>query len=179
MALPPRGDPRRPLHLAIRSTRVLAILFLLFGTCAFIPMLMQGGMPRRGGLFLGVSDLLFYIGPGAAYLVFSLFLRQRQFWAVVAALVLASIQLILTLFFAGALLIATLRQPNSSISLIAGGMVALVILALGQLIYHLALSFEAIKYGSVEQQHGFEPLMVQPVDLPAPPGDSKGPPTIR
>jgi hypothetical protein len=47
-----------------------------------------------------------------------------------------------------------------------------ILLALAQLIYHLALSFDAIKYAPVEEQHGFEPLMAQPVEPPkAPEGE--------
>ena len=33
MALPPRGDPRRPLHLAVRSMWVLGVMLVLLGLC--------------------------------------------------------------------------------------------------------------------------------------------------
>jgi hypothetical protein len=172
MAVPPRGDPRRPLHLAIRSTRVLAIIFLLFGTCASIPLLITGGMARRGGMFLNAGILFLYVGPGAVYLVTAIYLKRRQFWAVVVGLVMASIQSLFVLLAIAGILITMVRQPGSSIVLIPMGVLIFIILALAQLIYHLALSFDAIKYAPVEEQHGFEPLMAQPVEPPkAPEGE--------
>jgi len=175
MALPPKGDPRRPLHLAVRSTRMLAIIFLLFGSCAFVPFLIRGAMPVNARVFLELGNVILYFGPGAVYLVTSIYLMRRRFWAVVVAIVLASIQLLLVLIGIISLLIVMMRQPIpqpvSSFALIPAGILLLIILALVQLIYHLALSFEAIKYIPVEEQHGFEPLMAQPVE---PPHGAKG-----
>ena len=48
-----------------------------------------------------------------------------------------------------------------------------IILALAQLIYHLALSFEAIKYAPPEEHHGFEPLMGLPIESPPMPGENE------
>jgi hypothetical protein len=93
MALPPRGDPRRPLHQAIRTTRFLGIGWVLVGACAVIPLLAGMGLdpgipaPARVVLF----RWLYYLVPGTLFLVFSMFMRRRRFWAVLGALVLASL----------------------------------------------------------------------------------------
>jgi hypothetical protein len=167
MSLPPKGDPRRPLHLAIRSTRILAIIFLFVGGCLCTAILVHGRRSSTTSL-PAVALLLFYFGSGVAYLMFSIYLKRRQFWAVLGSLILASIQLLFTIVAAVSLTIITLtKSPNmfnfSIISLNLLGIVS-VILALAQLIYHLALSFEAIKHVPVEEQRGFEPLMIQPIN---------------
>jgi hypothetical protein len=175
MALPPKGDPRRPLHLAIRSTRLLAIIFLLFGSCVFIPFLI--GRTARGIAPFAVASALIYTGPGAAYLVFSIYMKRRKFWAVVCATVLASIQLLLTLIggIFGIIAVWHGPLPLDATELIPMAILAFVILALSQLIYHLALSFEAIKHVPPdEQQRGFEPLMAQPIDVPTRMDESDG-----
>jgi len=172
MAVPPRGDPRRPLHLAIRSTRMLAIIFLLIGTLVSFLLLMQGGVPRRGGMLFTGAFLFFYVGPGAVYLVTAIYLKRRQFWAVVVGLVLASVQSLFVLFAIAGIFITVVRQSGASIAIFPVAVLIFILLALAQLIYHLALSFDAIKYAPVEEQHGFEPLMAQPVEPPkAPEGE--------
>lgn len=85
MALPPKGDPRRPLYLAIRSTRMLAIFFLLFGIFGAAALFIPRGMSSRAQTLITILTLMAYIGPGAAYLVFSIYLKQLRFWAVVGA----------------------------------------------------------------------------------------------
>jgi hypothetical protein len=183
MALPPKGDPRRPLHLAIRSTRVLAILFLALGLCGMIPFLIGAinvggrGMPVT---FMAMSVLLFYFGPGVAYLILSIYLGHRRYWAIVASIVLASIQVLFCLI--GIMSMAWFILPTSSGPeiYIPVGLIILVILALAQLIYHLALSFESIKYAPVEQQRGFEPIPMATALSPPPPIDpNQLPPTCH
>jgi drug/metabolite transporter (DMT)-like permease len=96
MALPPKDDPRRPLHLAIRSTRLLGVVLLVFGTCAFGPYMMAiSRATRRGGptgmppAWTVLMVALIYFVPGAGFLILSIFLGRRQKWAVVSALVLS------------------------------------------------------------------------------------------
>jgi len=167
MALPPRGDPRRPLHLAIRSTRLLAIIFLFLGGCLCAAVLANG---RRSSIISlpAMAMLLFYFGPGVAYLIFTIYLKRRQFWAVLSSLILASIQLLFALVVAITLLIVSMIKSAHNVNFVIAPLLLLgiVILALAQLIYHLALSFEAIKHVPVEEQRGFEPLMVQPIAPP-------------
>jgi len=171
MPLPRKGDPRRPLHLAVRSTRLLAIIFLFFGSLAVAPMLTRGGLARGPDLLVSLSIFLVYIAPGVAYLIFSIFLKRRQLWAVWADLILASIHLLITLIGAVTLIIVSLNTMNRIIALAPAAILGLIILALAQLIYHLALSFEAIKHVPPEESRGFEPLMVEPITPPtSPPG---------
>ena len=114
---------------------------------------------------------------GVAYVLFSIYLKRRQFWAVLGSLILASIQLLFTAIAAVSLKIITLTKSANTlnfatISLNLLGSVS-VILMLAQLIYHLALSFEAIKHVPVEEQRGFEPLMIQPINNPDIPPSSE------
>jgi hypothetical protein len=70
MSLPPKGDPRRPLHLAIRSIRSLACLFFFIGAVASIATAAMG--PGRFRFFSIFYQPLF----------FSLFCPRRftSFW---------------------------------------------------------------------------------------------------
>jgi hypothetical protein len=63
MALPPKGDPRRPLVLGVRSTRLFGIIFLLFGLCSSLPMLL---MPRS---FIGMRGA----GGGVSLIVLAIY----------------------------------------------------------------------------------------------------------
>jgi hypothetical protein len=170
MPLPPKGDPRRPLYLAIRSTRVLAAIFLLFGSFAVFPLVVGGVMLGGLSAIATASFFVFYMGPGVVYLLCSIYLKRRQFWAVLVSLVLASIQLLLALTGMVFLFVALnqmSRIGNFTFLLWAIIPIALIILALAQLIYHLILSFEAIKYIPIEEQRGFEPILPSsPSQLP-------------
>jgi len=165
MPLPPKGNPRRPLHLAIRSTRLLGIVFLCFGMLVMLPSLM---FLRRGGagmsiMLFSLISAMFYLGPGVLYLICSIFLKQRKFWAIVVGLVLASLHLVFLFAGSFAYVAVLLSQEFSPWMIAPAVMIIAFILALAQLIYHLAKSFEAIKYPP-DEQRGFEPLMVQPIE---------------
>ncbi len=167
MALPPKGDPRRPLYLAIRSTRMLAIFFLLFGIFGAAALFIPRGMSSRAQTLITILTLMAYIGPGAAYLVFSIYLKQLRFWAVVGALVLASLQLAMGAIITIVIVIAAVSRPLNQFILMSLAIMALVGVAIAQLIYHLAKSFDAIKYISMDEQRGFEPInMAIPINNP-------------
>jgi hypothetical protein len=184
MALPPKGDPRRPLHLAIRSTRLLGVVLLLFCTCTFAPYLIswqQGS--RRGAASLPaawslVGIAVFYFIPGALFMVLSVFLGRRRHWAVVCALVLSCLVgafTLLTLGMSVIMLVSSARNRGLAnpryVILVPVVLIGLFGAAVWQLIYHLTKSFEAIKYPPLEQElRGFEPLPVLPV-APAPGAD--------
>jgi uncharacterized membrane protein YqjE len=184
MALPPKGDPRRPLHLAIRSTRLLGGLFVLFGICGMAPALyiMRGGPGPAAGLLLA-SGTLMYLVPGLLHIVFSIYLGHRKFWAVVGALVLASIQLLFVVFGAIGVVAMTISaagpgQPFTTIMLL---LIVFVAAALAQLIYHLSKSFESIKYPPYGiEVRGFEAIpMAHAAGMPppaAPAGESDAAP---
>ena len=161
MALPKRGDPRRPLFLAIRSTRLLGIVLILFGLLALIPMMLVRRTRLIPLIFLGVG--LIYITPGILYLLCAIFMKQRKSWAIILALVVASLQLLFTLFS------AAMIGFQSRINIIPLVIVLILFAALGQLIYHLSRSFEAIKYAPPEEQRGFEPMILQPIPPTEPP----------
>jgi hypothetical protein len=171
MALPPRGDPRRAMHLAARSMLVLGCLFLLLGTCVAVPAL-TGAFRGRGGpmMWSSVSGVAVFFLPGAAYVVASVFLGRRQFWAVVIGLVLASAHALLVVLGVLGMVVGLASTGGRApmpllVFLLIWG---LLLLALGQLIYHLSRSFEAIKLPPYGQEvRGFEPLPVaQPVVQP-------------
>lgn len=173
MALPPRGDPRRAMHLAARSMLVLGCLFLLLGTCAVL-LALPRAFPGRGGpmMWSSVFGVAVFFLPGVGYVVASVFLGRRQLWAVVVGLVLASVHALLVALGVLGMVVGLVstggREPMPLlIFLVIWG---LLLLALGQLIYHLGRSFEAIKLPPYGQEvRGFEPLPVAPVMGPAVP----------
>jgi hypothetical protein len=156
------------MHLAVRSMWLLGGLLVALGMCG------TGGglfLARRGGLPRGMAVMqmigaLFYLVPGVLYIVFAIYVKQRQFWAVIAGLVLAAAQfLFLLVGFVATLVMYFL--PDSDLPrpfLVVIGVMGLFTLALAQLVYHLARSFQAIQlppYGKDER--GFEPVGVHPV----------------
>jgi hypothetical protein len=165
MALPPRGDPQRPMFLAIRSMRLLGILLIAFSLLIMVPMMLI----RRGRSMpiVEIAIGLVYLVPGVLYFLCAIFLKRRQFWAIVLGLVLASIQLLL-LLAGGVAFVNALGGGNTLVSLTLL-VILLFIAAFAQLIYHLSKSFEAIKYAPIEQQRGFEPMRVQPISPTPPP----------
>ena len=169
LPLPPKGDPQRPLSLAIRSTRLLGIVLILFGFVALLPF---AATPRGISLLLTIVIALFYLGPGVLYLLCAIFLKRRRLWAVVVALVLASIQLLLAILgivtFAIQMFSALHMNSMGAFAIIPLIVILFFIAAFVQLIYHLSCCFEAIKFSPPEFQRGFEPLVVQPqiTDLP-------------
>jgi hypothetical protein len=197
MALPPKGDPRRPLHLAIRSTRLLGGFFVALGLFSLVPMLISAQAGRMVGMSAYfMAGAMVYAVPGALYILCSIYLGRRQFWAVVAGLVLASIQLIFVLFavFGAVVSLASSQNSLPVFFWIMVGLLAFVGLALAQLVYHLSKSFEAIKHPAPgEEVRGFEPVGVvritqdpatglgfQPIQSGAvPPGDAHDPPPHR
>lgn len=147
MPLPPKGDPRRGLHLAIRWMRVLGGLLLLFAT---------------GACIVGALTALLYLLPvGLCFIVLPIYLRRRQFWAVVASTCLASVASLVPLLALVKLVLFFDSQPFHSAMLIPLGVLLLMLLGFAQLIYHLSRSFDAIKYLEPAVR-GFEPIMVPP-----------------
>src|SRR6266536_82642 len=138
MSLPPKDDPRRPLHLAVRSTRLLGIVLLGFGGFAALLFLMiprQAGVSLLPEMFLG---LLVYFVPAVIYLITSVFLKRRHLWAIVVGIVLASVNLVLILAAFGAVLFVGWTSNRDAAIVIPIIVLCLFILALAQLIYHLA-----------------------------------------
>jgi hypothetical protein len=107
--------------------------------------------------------------PGAAYVIFSIFLARRRRWAAVAALVLALLHFALALFALVRTLVYApwIREP---LMLIPLGIVTIFALAPAALGYYLIKSFRAIRERPPELERGFDPLpaavIVQPVVVP-------------
>jgi hypothetical protein len=162
MPIPPRGDPRRPLHLAIRSMRLLGGILVLFATCATVPFVIRAGTGRTAPPWAMLIVLAFYLVPGAGFIVLSIYLARRQAWAVVASICLASMALLVILLaLLGLAMFAFGPHADFELVLLVPLSVTLLIAAaLGQLIYHLAKSFEAIRIAE-PQERGFEPIMAR------------------
>src|SRR5437588_11007671 len=139
MPLYPIGDPRRPLLLAIRSTRLVGLVFTILGMLVVGLMGVSVPRARSGGFLPALLALMgfIYLIPGILYIVFSVFLARRQPWAVVATIILAALHAVLA---ALALVAAILTQ-----NMIQIGITALWVAAMAQLIFHLSKSFDSIR----------------------------------
>ncbi|MGB7160361.1 MAG: hypothetical protein WBD40_19995 [Tepidisphaeraceae bacterium] len=156
MALPPKGDPQRPLCLATQSTQTLGVLLVGVGALSMLPRLFRG-LPPTFAPRTAVMHLLIFFGPGALYLLCSIFIRRRRVWAVRTAMVLAGFHLLLLCIASAAILMAILSMGSGSIAVVWVPLGALLIFAyaLVRLEYHLARSFEAIGATSMDVR-GFE-----------------------
>jgi hypothetical protein len=157
MALPRRGDPQRPLHLAIRYMRVVAAIYLLFG-CFVIAVLLAGFFPalERVRLLLVAVAAVGYLGPGITYAVLGVFLKRRRFWAVMTSLIVVSLNALLLVGGIGNIIVQNWR--GEEVSIIGYGLAGLFLLALLHMVYLLSRSFQAIRY-AMPEQHGFQPIM--------------------
>ena len=178
MPLPPTGDPRRPLHLAIRSMRLLGGLFVLLGLCAVMPaLLVRGGMATS--VFTAFAGLVYGV-PGALYIVCCVYLARHKAWAVTLGIVLASLQILVAVVGASAAFVAMFR-PGAGMggtpSVVPVVFMLFVLAALAQLIYHLARSYAALHLPPVGADvRGFEPLGVGPYAGPYVPVQPAAPP---
>jgi hypothetical protein len=164
MAIPPKGDPQRPLHLAIRSCRAVGGLFFLSGLGAVAGVFLnptRKGPPTIGAILGAIAQF----GPGVAFFVLAYFLKKRHIGAVILALVLASIAFLITLASFVMLWWATHLMPIGTVGLILLAIVGLVLLEMGRLIYQLARSFDAIRYLPEAERRGFEPIFQPPLHL--------------
>ena len=144
MTLPPPGDPRRPLYLAIRSTRLLGVLFVLLGLVTPIPTLRAN--PGRFDLpWPVIASSLIHLVPGVLYLICAVLLGRRRRAAVVAALGLAAVHCVMVAgslaAFSGLLFAAA---PGTLFLITAVSVMLLSMAALGQLFFHLMKSFGAV-----------------------------------
>jgi hypothetical protein len=137
--MPPRGDPRRPLYLAVRSMRLLGLVFLLFG----------------GGLFSAIAHLSVWLAPlallpGLLQLTLATGLYHRQRWALGAAIAFTWAQVVA----AGVAVPVLSFIFHHHILFFVGSILWLA--AVIQLLYHLRRSFHAIREHAFEGPAGFE-----------------------
>jgi hypothetical protein len=179
MPLPPKGDPRRPLHLAVRSARVLGVAMVVLGLCGTLPMLLGiGGVGAATTLFM-VGSSLFYFGPGIGYLVLASYLSDYRRWAVTALLVIVSLQTLLALAgtVVAVFLVMNEADQRDAFLAIPAAIVVLLFLALGQMIVHLVKSYDSVNhppYGREGLYQGFSPVF--PAVSPARFADPTTPP---
>jgi hypothetical protein len=135
-------------------------------------------MMPGGAVMLGA---MFYLVPGTLLVVFSVFMGRRRSWAVVGALVVSALaELFLVVVGAGiATFLFSAGRATPTPAILMTAVWAVLAVAVGQLIYHLARSFEGIRHPPFgEEVRGFELLpaaAVRPVVIgpgtfaPAPP----------
>lgn len=185
MALPPKGDPRRELALAIRTAWVLTglmiAIFLLFTVAlGFASFKAGGGVPTLAlGLVIGVITLELL-----CLLIPTIFLTRRKKWAAIVLIVVASLGALSGLVN----VIGGLITGQASLAIFGLAMA----LALGQFINYLSKSFRGIDYEIMMNNSnwtgGFEPIMAPGVpppvnqslmQTPPPPPPPPPPPNFR
>ena len=145
MALPPKGDPRRPLHLAIRSTRLLGVLFVMLGLLILLPALKTNPHPLELPWPVIAASLIHLI-PGLLYAVCAVLLTRGRRSAVISAMGLVAIHCVMVAGSLAAYSGLLMAQTHDSGFLIGALLVMMLAMAaLGQLFYHLVKSFKAIE----------------------------------
>jgi hypothetical protein len=145
MTLPPPGDPRRPLYLAIRSTRLLGVMFLLLGLVTFTPTLKTNirllDIPRP--VFLSAMT---HFVPGMLYCVSAVLLGRRRRSAVISALGLVTVHCVMitgSLAAYSGLLVSETQDPKFLIFALVVSLLAMA--GLGQLIFQLVKSLAVVQ----------------------------------
>src|SRR5436190_18993049 len=90
MTIPPKGDPRRPVALAVRLMRLLGIIHLVLAGITVLPLFLvrRGfGPPVWARMVVVMVPLL----PAVGYLLSAIFVRRRQAWGIVLGIVVASV----------------------------------------------------------------------------------------
>lgn len=172
MPLPPKGDPRRPMHLAIRSMRMLGIILIALSLLGMLPLFfVPAAGPGISKIFMifFLSAILIYLIPGVLFLIFSIFLKRRQAWAIIGGIILSSILLLLSVIALAGVLINFATVGHTPGALIGLVMSVLFVAAFTQLVIHLSQSFKALNYFPLDEQRGFEVAPVASVAPSAPP----------
>jgi len=170
MAIPPKGDIRRPLHLAVRSTFLLGIVLLaasLLSTASMFLTQMRGATRFAVMTWGQIIEILFFFGPGIAYLLCAMYLRQRKMWALIVAIVLVTLQLLWILLMLRLLL--TRSRAGSLFDLldwIPLILLSLIVAALIQVLVLLSKSIATIEQPPIDIHRGFEPLATQRATIP-------------
>jgi hypothetical protein len=149
----PKGDPQRPIELAIRSTRLLGVASTAFGLVMVFAFGYFNRFQHFRKYFILMGMLVWFI-PGVLFLTASWFMRRRSRAGVVTALATAGVQAL----FAAAIFAGTLTlEPVSPIPVLVS---ALWAVALGQLIVHLWKSLESVRLDTTRLR-GFDALSAQ------------------
>ena len=156
MTVPPIGDPRRPLYLAIRSTRLLGVLFVLLGLVTPLP-----SMKRNPNVlelpWPVLASSLIHLVPGLLYLVCAVLLVRRRRSALISALGLVAVHCVMVAGSLAAYSGLLVSQTQESGFLIGALFVMLLAMAaLGELFFHLVKSFKAIHLPGPDESGGDE-----------------------
>jgi hypothetical protein len=171
MPLPPKGDPRRPLHLAVRSSRVLGAAFALIGIWWLLslrPGISGRVTPARVWATIS-SDALVgafgCFGPAFCHLAVAPLLSNYRRRAVTVALMTASLHLLFLLFITARSGFSVLTTATfHPLMVLPLTIVVLFLVSLGQLIHQLARSYESVRLSPFgrDKHHGF--ALVFPAD---------------
>jgi hypothetical protein len=169
MQIPLKGDPQRPIVLAIRSTRLLGVASTAFG----LVMVFAFGYFNRFQHFRKyfiLTGMLVWFVPGVLFLTASWFMRRRSRAGVLTAVATAGVQgLFAVAIFAGSLTL----EPVSPVPVILS---ALWAAALGQLLVDQCKSLESVRLDAAHVR-GFEavgaprPVLPLEVDVPTARGE--------
>ena len=152
MNLPPKGDPRRSLHLAVRSTRLLGVLFLLIGLCTPLPTLRREWDVTALPWPLLLATLT-HLVPGLLYLVCAVLLGRRRRPAVIGAMGLVAVHCVSVAGSIAGYSTVAFREDDPSPFLLFGLLVmVLAMAALGQLFFHLVRSLRAVPAPQSEEE---------------------------
>jgi len=181
-------NPQEVIDLAASALRLVGGILLLWavlGTSTLALRLKLVDLSEGADLetlaeFAGTT--LPYLLGAICFLVFAYFLRRRQAWAAVAAIVATTIALVISALALCALTFFVVTEYDTlalTIPIVFG---AAFVYALAQLAYHLTKTFDAMRRLDRERPGGFEPVVAAALPasvLPAspPPLESTAPPT--
>jgi hypothetical protein len=158
--LPPKDDPDRPLHLAIRSTRLLGAASVLCGLVVIVAFGYFNRYTLYRKHFIAGGMVVWFV-PGVLLATCSYFLAHRRKGAAVAAMVVAFAQGVCA---ATLLYFSVTLQPVSPIPVI---LATLWVAAIVQLLHYLWRSLAAIRVDA-DHLRGFDltgaPRAVLPLD---------------
>jgi hypothetical protein len=140
MTIPAPTDPIRPVRLAVRSLRLLGVLFVLVGVVTAL----QGLRPHASLLVMSYVGLTHAV-PGVLYLVCAALLPRGRRAGVLAAMGLALTHFVLVAGNLAAyvqMLVAGGVPPTLLFVALAVGFLAVA--ALAQLMYHLVKSLRVV-----------------------------------
>ena len=162
MQLPALDDALRPVYLAVRSLRLLGVLFILLGLVTPVPAIKHGYSPAEIPLAVIVTALSHAI-PGVLYLLSAALLLRGRRSAVFTGMGLAMAHFILV---AGnlAAYVQFLVLGGTSLNFLFMALTIgfLTVAALAQLMYHLVKSLRVLRAPSED------PDWTSPPAAPAP-----------
>jgi hypothetical protein len=141
MTLPPIDDALRPVYLAVRSLRLLGVLFVLLGAVTALQGLRPGASPLTMS-FVGLTHAV----PGVLYLLCALLLLRGRRASVFAAMGLAMGHFILVAGnLAAYVRMLVLGGTSPTVLFVALTVGFLTVAALAQLMYHLVKSLSVLR----------------------------------